>query len=140
VARSLTTGPFSGPQGLIVGAGLAGASAAASWGLLDMAAPFSISSSPSRQPALPPPQPAAPRHNAMVLRRCCTGLGAPAGQIELYAASVGTDFYFCGGKTNTGTPYCGYHGRVAYQPRVLTCDKHGRCKRTARVCVCVNES
>jgi GcrA cell cycle regulator len=26
------------------------------------------------------------------------------------------DFFFCGGKTNAGTPYCGYHGRVAYQP------------------------
>ena len=26
------------------------------------------------------------------------------------------DFFFCGGKTSTGTPYCGYHGRVAYQP------------------------
>lgn len=26
------------------------------------------------------------------------------------------DFFFCGGKTNTGVPYCGYHSRVAYQP------------------------
>jgi GcrA cell cycle regulator len=26
------------------------------------------------------------------------------------------DFYFCGGKTAASTPYCGYHGRVAYQP------------------------
>lgn len=25
------------------------------------------------------------------------------------------NFFFCGGKTNSGTPYCGYHGRIAYQ-------------------------
>ena len=33
------------------------------------------------------------------------------------------DFYFCGGKTNSGTPYCGYHGRVAYQPPAARCDR-----------------
>jgi GcrA cell cycle regulator len=33
------------------------------------------------------------------------------------------DFYFCGGKTNTGTPYCGYHGRVAYQPPAARRDR-----------------
>jgi GcrA cell cycle regulator len=26
------------------------------------------------------------------------------------------DFFFCGGKTGTGIPYCGYHARIAYQP------------------------
>jgi GcrA cell cycle regulator len=26
------------------------------------------------------------------------------------------DFRFCGQKTDTGTPYCGYHCRIAYQP------------------------
>jgi GcrA cell cycle regulator len=26
------------------------------------------------------------------------------------------DFFFCGGKTVTGQPYCAYHCRVAYQP------------------------
>jgi GcrA cell cycle regulator len=26
------------------------------------------------------------------------------------------DFFFCGGKTATGLPYCGYHCRIAYQP------------------------
>ena len=26
------------------------------------------------------------------------------------------DFFFCGGKTVTSLPYCGYHSRVAYQP------------------------
>ncbi len=26
------------------------------------------------------------------------------------------DFFFCGGKTLEGLPYCGYHSRVAYQP------------------------
>ena len=28
----------------------------------------------------------------------------------------GADFFFCGGQTVTGLPYCGYHSRVAYQP------------------------
>jgi GcrA cell cycle regulator len=27
-----------------------------------------------------------------------------------------TDFFFCGGQTGTGLPYCTYHSRVAYQP------------------------
>ncbi len=27
-----------------------------------------------------------------------------------------TDFFFCGGQTATGLPYCGFHSRVAYQP------------------------
>jgi GcrA cell cycle regulator len=26
------------------------------------------------------------------------------------------DFFFCGGNTVGGLPYCGYHSRVAYQP------------------------
>ena len=26
------------------------------------------------------------------------------------------DFFFCGGQTITGLPYCAYHSRVAYQP------------------------
>ena len=26
------------------------------------------------------------------------------------------DFFFCGGKTVEGLPYCGYHSRIAYQP------------------------
>jgi len=26
------------------------------------------------------------------------------------------DFFFCGGKTIEGLPYCGHHSRVAYQP------------------------
>ncbi len=28
------------------------------------------------------------------------------------------DFFFCGGKPMAGTPYCGYHTRLAYQPAV----------------------
>ncbi len=26
------------------------------------------------------------------------------------------EFFFCGGNTQPGLPYCGYHSRVAYQP------------------------
>jgi len=28
----------------------------------------------------------------------------------------GADFFFCGGNTIAGLPYCAYHSRVAYQP------------------------
>jgi GcrA cell cycle regulator len=28
----------------------------------------------------------------------------------------GGDFFFCGGNTLDGLPYCGYHSRIAYQP------------------------
>lgn len=28
------------------------------------------------------------------------------------------DFFFCGGPTIEGLPYCGYHSRIAYQPAV----------------------
>ena len=38
------------------------------------------------------------------------------------------DFFFCGGKTVEGLPYCGYHSRVAYQPAA---DRR-RDKRAAR--------
>jgi GcrA cell cycle regulator len=38
------------------------------------------------------------------------------------------DFFFCGGKTADGLPYCGYHSRVAYQPAA---DRR-RDRRTAR--------
>jgi GcrA cell cycle regulator len=38
------------------------------------------------------------------------------------------DFFFCGGKTIEGLPYCGYHSRIAYQPAV---DRR-RDKRVAR--------
>ena len=33
------------------------------------------------------------------------------------------DFFFCGGKTTTGIPYCGYHARVAYQPPAARRDR-----------------
>ena len=33
------------------------------------------------------------------------------------------DFFFCGGKTAAGTPYCGYHARVAYQPPAARRDR-----------------
>jgi GcrA cell cycle regulator len=39
------------------------------------------------------------------------------------------DFFFCGGKSVVGLPYCGYHARVAYQP---VTDRR-RDRRVARV-------
>jgi GcrA cell cycle regulator len=39
-----------------------------------------------------------------------------------------TDFFFCGGNTVAGLPYCAYHSRVAYQPP----SDRRRDKRTVR--------
>jgi GcrA cell cycle regulator len=33
------------------------------------------------------------------------------------------DFFFCGGQTLTGLPYCAYHSRVAYQPANMRRDR-----------------
>src|SRR5947208_5460942 len=33
------------------------------------------------------------------------------------------DFFFCGGQTITGLPYCAYHSRVAYQPPNMRRDR-----------------
>jgi GcrA cell cycle regulator len=33
------------------------------------------------------------------------------------------DFFFCGGQTSTGLPYCSYHSRVAYQPTNMRRDR-----------------
>jgi GcrA cell cycle regulator len=33
------------------------------------------------------------------------------------------DFFFCGGRTVTGLPYCSHHARVAYQPPNLRRDR-----------------
>jgi GcrA cell cycle regulator len=39
-----------------------------------------------------------------------------------------SDFFFCGGNTVAGLPYCAYHSRVAYQPP----SERRRDKRTVR--------
>jgi len=33
------------------------------------------------------------------------------------------EFFFCGGKTPSGNPYCGYHARIAYQPPAARRDR-----------------
>ncbi|HEY6993135.1 MAG TPA: GcrA family cell cycle regulator [Xanthobacteraceae bacterium] len=33
------------------------------------------------------------------------------------------DFFFCGGRTVSGLPYCAYHSRVAYQPANIRRDR-----------------
>lgn len=33
------------------------------------------------------------------------------------------EFFFCGGKANAGTAYCGWHNRVAYQPASVRRDR-----------------
>jgi GcrA cell cycle regulator len=34
-----------------------------------------------------------------------------------------SDFFFCGGQSLTGLPYCAYHSRVAYQPANVRRDR-----------------
>ncbi len=38
------------------------------------------------------------------------------------------DFFFCGRKSDSGIPYCGYHARIAYQP---SAERKARDKRQA---------
>lgn len=40
------------------------------------------------------------------------------------------DFAFCGGKAETGFPYCGYHARIAYQAPPTEAQREARRKRS----------
>ena len=52
------------------------------------------------------------------------------------------DFFFCGGQSLTGLPYCAYHSRVAYQPANMRRDAaaavprldHQRASSPCRTC------
>ncbi|CAL8978592.1 GcrA cell cycle regulator [Rhodoplanes serenus] len=47
----------------------------------------------------------------------CTLLELGEGKCRWPVGDPGaTDFFFCGGRTSDGLPYCTYHARIAYQP------------------------
>src|SRR5262249_23302125 len=46
------------------------------------------------------------------------------------------DFFFCGGQTITGLPYCAYHSRVAYQPAHLRRDRRPFRSRSTTAPLC----
>lgn len=55
--------------------------------------------------------------NVIPLGQRCTILELSEGKCRWPIGDPGqTDFYFCGGKTVTGLPYCSHHSRIAYQP------------------------
>jgi GcrA cell cycle regulator len=67
--------------------------------------------------------------NVIPIGQRCSTLELGEGKCRWPIGDPGTpDFFFCGGKTIEGLPYCGYHARIAYQPAV---DRR-RDRRTAR--------
>ncbi len=55
--------------------------------------------------------------NIIPLGQRCTLLELNEGKCRWPVGDPGaTDFFFCGGRTSDGLPYCGYHARIAYQP------------------------
>ena len=69
----------------------------------------------------PEPQPI---ENIIPIGQRCTILELDVDKCHWPVGDPGQpDFYFCGGKTATSTPYCGYHGRVAYQPPAARRDR-----------------
>jgi GcrA cell cycle regulator len=57
--------------------------------------------------------------NVIPIGQRCSTLELSEGKCRWPIGEPGTpDFFFCGGKTIEGLPYCGYHARIAYQPAV----------------------
>ena len=55
--------------------------------------------------------------NIVPIGQRCTILELGEGKCRWPIGDPSTpDFFFCGGKTIEGLPYCGYHSRIAYQP------------------------
>jgi GcrA cell cycle regulator len=68
--------------------------------------------------------------NIIPIGQRCSTLELSEGKCRWPIGDPGTpDFFFCGGKTIEGLPYCGYHARIAYQPAL---DRR-RDRRAARV-------
>ena len=64
----------------------------------------------------PEPEP-QPIENIVPIGQRCTILELNEDKCKWPIGDPGqADFFFCGGKTVTGVPYCGYHSRIAYQP------------------------
>jgi GcrA cell cycle regulator len=64
----------------------------------------------------PEPEP-EPEENIIPIGQRCTILELTDGKCHWPIGDPGqSDFFFCGGKSVSSLPYCGYHARVAYQP------------------------
>ena len=71
----------------------------------------------------PEPEP-EPIENIIPIGQRCTLLELDQEKCHWPIGDPGQpDFFFCGGKTGTGVPYCGYHARVAYQPPAARRDR-----------------
>ncbi len=66
----------------------------------------------------PAPAPKAETHdNVVSMGSRCTIMNLTESTCRWPTGEPGTDsFYFCGGKTKPGLPYCAHHARIAYQP------------------------
>ncbi|MGU3497126.1 GcrA family cell cycle regulator [Xanthobacteraceae bacterium A53D] len=63
----------------------------------------------------PAPQPAG--SNVLPMGQRCTIMNLTESTCRWPVGEPGTDaFYFCGGRSLTGMPYCATHARMAYQP------------------------
>lgn len=55
--------------------------------------------------------------NVVPMGQRCTIMNLTESTCRWPMGEPGTDgFYFCGGKTKQGLPYCAHHARIAYQP------------------------
>ena len=55
--------------------------------------------------------------NVVAMGQRCTIMNLTESTCRWPTGEPGTDsFYFCGGKTKQGLPYCAHHARIAYQP------------------------
>lgn len=64
----------------------------------------------------PAPAPAT-SDNVVPMGQRCTIMNLTESTCRWPSGEPGTDnFYFCGGKTKAGMPYCAHHARIAYQP------------------------
>ncbi|MFG1424034.1 GcrA family cell cycle regulator [Roseixanthobacter liquoris] len=77
----------------------------------------------------PAPRPAS-AGNVVAMGQRCTIMNLTEGTCRWPIGEPGTEsFYFCGGRSLTGMPYCTTHARMAYQP---TQDRR-RDRRVARI-------
>lgn len=63
------------------------------------------------------PAPAPMVDNVVPLSQRCTIMNLTEATCRWPVGEPGTEsFYFCGGRSTTGMPYCSHHARMAYQP------------------------
>ncbi len=78
----------------------------------------------------PAPAPVANTNNVVPLAQRCTIMNLTEATCRWPLGEPGTEsFYFCGGRSLSGMPYCTQHARMAYQPS----QDRRRDRRVARV-------